>query len=581
MKGVPASLPSGPNAGPCETWVQVNDDAFGMDDPSEQSPPYDNEEGFEVIVFEGSLYVGMEADNAYGARLWRTRPGVILPQDQSDWEEVAEENGEPFGNPQKQNDVYQNDHIDSLAVFKGILFASTANGGSTRQGTMIYASTTGASGSWKPVITAGFGYTENTNFKDMQVFEDWLCGGTQNQSTGAQVWCTNDGISWMQKNHGGFGTADDDPTTIKVWSGYVYSGSLYFGAQNSGNTDDLGLLFRTDDIDVTSPTWTQVYTGVSGSGRVDILGQLGDYFYISTAGPNGIRILRSQTGKPGSWELVNEPGMDGDASNLGTVVDGATTYNGALYVSVSNGKTVVEVWRTTGRIQDGGPRVDWAQVGASGLGDSNNYYAELIPYNGYLYAWTSNYETGQEVRRTACPIQQAHAVTGAGTYEFSGAGATITLTAGALDVLTVSVYPGGFPAAQTKHLPIARHYAITHTPVSGVFTADLTLAYTAEELAASDADTFTLYLTRWNGQSWVACPSESRERDADARTVTCRDVSDFSTWAFASVSGSPAPVYTFFLPILTMAQTSLLTGLAVVVFTLLITRFKIPEVQIE
>ncbi len=41
----------------------------------------------------------------------------------------------------------------------------------------------------------------------------------------------------------------------------------------------------------------------------------------------------------------------------------------------------------------------WEQVGGGGLGDRNTMYAELIPFNGDLYAWTSNYITGQEVRR--------------------------------------------------------------------------------------------------------------------------------------------------------------------------------------
>ena len=59
----PATLPPGTYAGTCEPWVQVNDDAFGLDDPSGQTPPYPSEDSFEVTIFNGQLYLGMEADN--------------------------------------------------------------------------------------------------------------------------------------------------------------------------------------------------------------------------------------------------------------------------------------------------------------------------------------------------------------------------------------------------------------------------------------------------------------------------------------------------------------------------------------
>jgi len=66
------SLPAGTYAGTAKPWVQVNDGAFGLGDPSGQNPPYSSEDGFEVTVFNDQLYVGMEGDNQYGARVWRT-----------------------------------------------------------------------------------------------------------------------------------------------------------------------------------------------------------------------------------------------------------------------------------------------------------------------------------------------------------------------------------------------------------------------------------------------------------------------------------------------------------------------------
>jgi hypothetical protein len=536
--------------GTCSDWLAVNNGAFGMGTGGDSD--YSGEEGFEVLVFGNRLYVGMEADNIYGARLWRTKSSLTVPTGQSDWEEVvADSSGKPFG----VANITQNDHIDSLAELNGYLYVSTANGGSSTYGTRIFRTATGnpyatSPSDWSDAIAAygaGFGDVNNTNFKDMQVFGGWLCGGTQNWETGAQVWCTSDGITWTQKNNGGFGTSGNVTTTVEVWSGYVYTNALYFGAQDTGanrndSSDDVARLFRTTDLSGT-PTWTQVYTGTAGSFRLDILGELNSYLYISVRSSGGIVILRSSSGDAGSWTQVNTSGMDNNAHNIGAVVDGATVYNGALYVAVSNTSTGLELWRTTGTLQGGGPLVDWNQVGGSVLGDANNIYSELIPFNGYLYAWTSNYTSGQRVLRTKCPLCQSQNINGTGSYSFSGVGAVITFTVENLTSVEVCVYPDAFPTGQTSGKPVKRHYAITPAPADGTFTATLTLSYTDDEFTASDiADENTTYLTRWTGSAWSDCPSGNRSWDTVANTVTCSGVISFSTWAIAGSGASPSAV---------------------------------------
>ena len=547
-----AALPPGTYPGACQPWVQVNDDAFGLD----SGGSYSAEEGFEVLVFNDQLYVGMEADNTLGARLWRTKAGVTTPSSQADWEEVvADADGQPFG----VANITQNDHIDSLAEFDGYLYVSTANGGSSTFGTRIFRSASGdpfstSPGAWSDAIAscgAGFGDVNNTNFKDMQVFDGWLCGGTQNWNTGAQVWCTDDGATWTQKNFGGFGAGADDDTNVEVWSGYVYSGALYFGVQNTGanrgsSADDVAKLFRATDLS-GAPTWTEVYGGISGSRRVDILGDLNDYLYISVRSSGGIVILRSPSGDAGSWTQVNTDGMDSNAQNSGAVVDSATVYNGVLYVGVANVNTGFEVWRTTGALQGGGPLVDWAQVDGSGLGDPNNYYTELIPFNGYLYAWTSNYSSGQQVLRTKCPIEQTQSVSQTGVdYTFTDPiSATVNFSdQGNVTEVTVQVYPGAWATESVEiagKRPVKRHYAISANG-SG-FTATLTLSYTDTEFTASDIDDEnTTYLTRWTGSEWFDCPTGNWSRDTGANTVTCSGVTAFSTWAIAASDASPTAV---------------------------------------
>jgi hypothetical protein len=533
-------LPAGTTAGTCQAWVAVNDPAFGM--PPEGNA-FGSEEGFELTTFGGQLYVGMEADNAYGARIWRTRPGVCVAMGQGDWEEVAAVGDDPFGNATRQDGIRQDDHIDSLEAFRGRLFASTANGGHTEQGTMVYASPTGAPNTWTPVISAGFGYTENTNFKDMQVFGDWLCGGTQNWTTGAQVWCTRDGGHWVQKNHGGFGAGGDDAAVVEVWSGHVYAGALYFGAQqpvaaqSDSWLDDHGMLYRTFDLDVAQPTWQRVYAGAAGSFRIDILGDLDGYLYIarrtvSETASAGMEILRSATGDPGTWVQVSPPGMDGNPDNDGTVVDGAAVYNGALYVAVHNSDRGVTVWRTTGTEQLDG-YVDWSQVGGYGLDHGANVYAELAAFNGYLYAWTSNYITGQRVLRTACPIvavaQPSRRSGAAERLDFPGLGAAITVTAGTVGEVVASLYPLAnlFPPA--GRLRVARTYTFA-TSSAGGFTADLALTYDPDEVATYHLVPDSLHLARWDGSGWAPCASGS-VHDPDTLRITCRGVTDLSYWA--------------------------------------------------
>lgn len=532
----------------CKPFEQVNRGAFGLGVGVDSD--YSSEEGFEVLVFNGRLYVGMEADNSLGARLWRTRSGVAMPTGQADWEEVAADgSGYPFG----VSNVQQNDHIDSLAEFNSQLYVSTANGGSSTYGTRVFRSSSGDPGTWQDAIAdygPGFGEQENTNFKDMQVFDDRLCGGTNNYYYGAEVWCTADGSNWEQKNVNGFGKNIPEALNTEVWSGAVYQNALYFGVQNLGERvsirfdyDDVAKVFRTRDLDGT-PTWEEVYRGEPGSRRADLLGELNGYLYLAVSSEAGIVVLRSAGGDPGNWQQVNLSGMNGDADNHSTVVDGATIYNHGLYVAVTHRNAGFELWRTTGTLQDNG-LADWEQVGNSGLTDANNVYAQLVPYNGYLYAWTSNYVSGQQVLGSECGLEKTLAVSKSGLYDFGeSVGAQIDFSElGDVTHVTARVYPGAWdPNGLVVHgvTPVKRHYELSANG-SG-FVADVSVVYTDEEFAASSImDESTLYPAVWTGSVWDACPNPQQSREIELNTVTCSQMSDLSTMAIAGGS-SPTSV---------------------------------------
>lgn len=396
----------------CQPFKQVNENAFGLGGGTDGQ--FAAEEGFEVAVYNDQLYLGMEADNSLGARLWRSRLGVYAPDSQADWEEVAaNQQGYPFGN----HNLEQDDHIDSLADFGGYLYVSTANRGLSQWGINLYRSPGGNAATWENVLAsqgAGFGNPRNVNFKDLQVFQGNLCGGTQNWEDGAQVWCSQDGLSWVQKNLSGFGIDKPDPMNSAVWSSMVYQDALYMGLHNRGlsmedRNDDVGKVFRTAHLG-DHADWEEVFSGPTAPGNcVDLLGELEGYLYIATRSSQGLLIYRSPSGDKGSWQVVNQPGMNGNAANTEVLVDGAVVYDGVLYLAINNLASGLQLWRTRGESADNSG-VDWEQVGGDGLGDAHNVRAGLIVFNHHLYVWVTNYAVGQKVLRShclACPEGQS------------------------------------------------------------------------------------------------------------------------------------------------------------------------------
>ncbi len=379
----------------CPRWERVAAPAFGL--PPGPDASYRSEEGFEALVFGGRLYLGMEADNTLGARLWRTRRADSLPLVQADWEEViADARGLPFGLP----DVAQNDHVDSLAALGGWLYVSTANRSGAPTGFRLFRSPTGDPGSWQPADArsggAGFGDPANENLKSLVAFDGWLCGGTWNETSGGAVWCSRDGLRWQRKSAPAFGQAGVDI----VWSLAVYDGALYAAGQALGDpqnpADDRAFLFRARALDASQPVWERLYAGPPGSGRALLLGALRGWLYASTRSPEGMRVWRSRDGL--SWHPAAPPGLERNRNNMDTIVDGAVVYDGALYVAVYNPRTGVQVWRTDGRGRP--PR--WERAAPPGLNDYRNFAAVLSVFNGSLYAWTSNPVLGQQVLRAVC-----------------------------------------------------------------------------------------------------------------------------------------------------------------------------------
>ncbi|GAB4530508.1 MAG: hypothetical protein Fur0018_17850 [Anaerolineales bacterium] len=378
----------------CPSWSLAAPPAMGM--PAGPDDSYAGEEGFAALVFNGQLYLGMEADNTLGARLWRTRQGIARPQQLSDWEEViADLAGRPFG----LSDIAQNDHVDSLAVFHDQLYVTTANRSLYRSGFRVFRSPSGNPGSWRPAdeeLGAGFGDLNNENLKGLTVFGEWLCGGTWNETAGAAVWCTRDGRHWRRKSPPGVGA---QPMHI-AWTLLAHQGALYVAGQSLGNPDDpfddRALVYRTRSLDGSLP-WELVLDGGNASGRALLLGVFQHEIYLTTRSPAGVRVWRSESGAPASWQASSLPGMNRDRYNMDTIAGGGQVLGAYLYLSVYNPHSGVQLWRTP----DGRPDT-WKSVAPPGLNDYRNFAAVLVDFRNTLYAWTSNPVLGQQILRAGC-----------------------------------------------------------------------------------------------------------------------------------------------------------------------------------
>jgi hypothetical protein len=102
------------------------------------------------------------------------------------------------------------------------------------------------------------------------------------------------------------------------------------------------------------------------------------------------------------------------------------------------------------------------------------------------------------------------------------------------------VFPGAYINVQSGNWPVKRHYEIIHTPTEASFSATLTLSFSDHEyVSGRDPSKEQLFLSRWDGESWVDCPPEHSRVGIEDNTVTCTSVTAFSPWVFAGPESKP------------------------------------------
>ena len=359
-----------------------------------------NNEAMEMAVYGGRLYLGTQNAIA-GCEVWST--------DGTGWrQEVGQDpDGTPGTGPGFGDAV--NSYVISMSVYKKQLYVGTGGAKSEvwRYDGHGWEEVMGQDAPGTPGTGPGFGDFNNSDATSMATLGDRLYVGTENWSSGCEVWSW-DGASWRQEvgqgapdtpTGGGFGRSFNNGVALSM---AVYGSDLYVGTQRSGGCD----IWRTD-----GNAWTQVVgqdapgTIGTGPGFGDFnnrdaasMAVYGDRLYVGT-GINGCQVWRMEG--VGWTQIVGQGGAGsptapgfGEASNFSAI--SMLVYDSNLYVGTDN-INGCELWAYNG--DDWLKRVGEGLAGTEGPGfgnPANDIARSLGEFNSLIYTGTYN-DNGCEV----------------------------------------------------------------------------------------------------------------------------------------------------------------------------------------
>lgn len=349
------------------SWENLINDGFG------RTPPFGSENFFDMYVYNGCVYAGIEGQSTTeGSLVYRSCDGETFT----------------LVSPVGFNDPPENDHVDAFLAYKGYLYVSNAVGNDTFDGFKLWRSPTGDVGSWVQVINNGFGSSKNENLKSLLIFNDQMCGGTWNND-GAGVWCTSNGTDWTQVNTPGFGDTDNDV----IWFMTVFDGYLYASVSNSVAG---GELWRSSDLS----TWTQVGTNGLGYGINETLirGPIGFknhlYVFVKDGSGGNLEIKRAADGV--NFETLY---TFSDTTQDGPVRQAMEVFGEYFYFSTFDSTNGARIYRT----KDG---TTFTQLSNAGFDGNANTIGGLVQvYGDYLYIGGENTVDGQQVWRARLPLE--------------------------------------------------------------------------------------------------------------------------------------------------------------------------------
>lgn len=119
-----------------------------------------------------------------------------------------------------------NSTIQAMKDFGNYLYAGTEN---WTTGSEIWRSLDGHH--WTNISAAsnGFGDANNGRVDTIVTFDGRVYAGTYNWSTGSEIWQSINGDVWNQQNLDGFGDANNQEVVLYSNNGYLYAGTYYGG----------------------------------------------------------------------------------------------------------------------------------------------------------------------------------------------------------------------------------------------------------------------------------------------------------------------------------------------------------------
>lgn len=114
-----------------------------------------------------------------------------------------------------------------MTIYEGYLYVGTRN---DVTGAQLFRTANGTT--WVPVMDDGFGDLDNYKIEMIYAWNGNLFAGTDNSISGVEIWQSTNGLVWQQVNLDGFG---DKNNLSVLWnsSSIGKNQNLYIGALNS------------------------------------------------------------------------------------------------------------------------------------------------------------------------------------------------------------------------------------------------------------------------------------------------------------------------------------------------------------
>ncbi|MFH1537092.1 MAG: hypothetical protein ABID45_03830, partial [Patescibacteria group bacterium] len=282
--------------------------------------------------------------------------------DYYDWSQIGEDG---FGN------VNYQDHF--LVEYHGSLYLRTGVFGN---GVPLFKSQDGQT--WTELDPDFNDDLNNLRITELKEFDDQFFALIQNNTTGLELWRTDNGADWFQAGSDGMGAAANRTGLIYEDGREGYEERYYIATNNAGGAQ----LYYSDG----GWAWNQATINPGPSQIMAFIQNFGGYVYITTFDVvNGTKVFRSANGI--NWTEVS-PGTFSNSAYVYLMEFDGYLYGIENYANLYTG-LFNKLWRTS----DG---QNWEEITYTSNNDVDQL-ARLITFNNYLLIFSQDNASGGNV----------------------------------------------------------------------------------------------------------------------------------------------------------------------------------------